>query len=167
MTKTIEIIVSPSGQSRVETKGFTGAECREASQFIEQALGQRTTHRRVSPARRQRPIPTTPVVTPTERTRQNPIKRLRFPRPGNTDRRLQCPGYRRRAPASDLSPHERHQVECGPVIPSAPGAHLHSAARHLHRPARSTAPSIACDSARGHRRCRRHAPTQPRSSLLG
>ena len=42
MTKTIEIIVSPSGQSRVETKGFTGAECREASQFIEQALGQRT-----------------------------------------------------------------------------------------------------------------------------
>ena len=42
MSKTIEIIVSPNGQSRVETKGFAGAECREASQFIEQALGQRT-----------------------------------------------------------------------------------------------------------------------------
>jgi hypothetical protein len=42
MSKTIEIIVAPNGQSRVETKGFTGAECRQASQFIEQALGRRT-----------------------------------------------------------------------------------------------------------------------------
>ena len=42
MTKIIEIIISPTGQSRVETKGFAGAECREASKFIEQALGQRT-----------------------------------------------------------------------------------------------------------------------------
>ena len=42
MNKTIEIIVTPDGKSRVETKGFTGSECRQASQFIEQALGQRT-----------------------------------------------------------------------------------------------------------------------------
>ena len=42
MSKTIEIIVSPTGQSRVETKGFTGTECREASRFIEQAIGQQT-----------------------------------------------------------------------------------------------------------------------------
>ena len=42
MSKTIEIIISPTGQSRVETKGFTGAECREASRFIEQAIGQQT-----------------------------------------------------------------------------------------------------------------------------
>jgi hypothetical protein len=40
--KTIEIIVTPDGQSRVETKGFAGNACREASQFIEQALGKRT-----------------------------------------------------------------------------------------------------------------------------
>jgi len=40
--KTIEIIVSPSGKTRVETKGFAGSECRQASQFIEQALGQQT-----------------------------------------------------------------------------------------------------------------------------
>jgi hypothetical protein len=40
--KTIEIIVTPDGQSRVETKGFSGSSCREASKFIEQALGQRT-----------------------------------------------------------------------------------------------------------------------------
>ena len=40
--KTIEIVVSPTGQTQVQTKGFTGSECRQASQFIEQALGQRT-----------------------------------------------------------------------------------------------------------------------------
>ena len=38
--KTIEIIISPDGQTRVETKGFSGGECRQASAFIEQALGQ-------------------------------------------------------------------------------------------------------------------------------
>ena len=42
MTRSIEIIVSPSGQTRVETRGFAGSECRQASQFIEQALGQQT-----------------------------------------------------------------------------------------------------------------------------
>ena len=43
--KTIEITVAPTGQTSVETKGFTGAECRQASQFIETALGQRTGER--------------------------------------------------------------------------------------------------------------------------
>ena len=42
MSKTIEIIVAPNGQSRVETKGFVGGECRDASRFIEKALGQQT-----------------------------------------------------------------------------------------------------------------------------
>jgi len=42
MSQTIEIIVAPNGQSKVQTKGFTGSSCRQASQFIEQALGQRT-----------------------------------------------------------------------------------------------------------------------------
>ncbi len=35
----IEIIVSPAGQSQVQTKGFEGAACRTGSQFIERALG--------------------------------------------------------------------------------------------------------------------------------
>lgn len=39
--KTIEIIVSPQGETRIETKGFFGAECREASRPFEQALGRR------------------------------------------------------------------------------------------------------------------------------
>jgi hypothetical protein len=40
--KTIRITVSPTGQTRVETVGFTGGECREASRFVEQALGTRS-----------------------------------------------------------------------------------------------------------------------------
>ena len=41
MNKTIEITVSPTGQTQVQTKGFIGGECREASRFVEEALGQR------------------------------------------------------------------------------------------------------------------------------
>jgi hypothetical protein len=38
----IEITVSPDGKSNVETKGFSGDECREVSRFLETALGTRT-----------------------------------------------------------------------------------------------------------------------------
>jgi hypothetical protein len=41
--KTIEITVDPAGQTKVETRVFSGGECRQASKFVEQALGQRTT----------------------------------------------------------------------------------------------------------------------------
>ena len=37
--KTIEIIISPTGETTVQTKGFTGSACRDASKAIEQALG--------------------------------------------------------------------------------------------------------------------------------
>jgi hypothetical protein len=37
--KTIEIVVDPKGGIRIQTKGFSGPECREASRFVEQALG--------------------------------------------------------------------------------------------------------------------------------
>ncbi len=40
--KTIEIIVDPRGQARVETRGFRGSSCRKASRFVEQALGRAT-----------------------------------------------------------------------------------------------------------------------------
>jgi hypothetical protein len=43
--KTIEIVVSPAGATHVETKGFAGSECRQASQFLEQALGRRVEER--------------------------------------------------------------------------------------------------------------------------
>ena len=41
--KTIEIIITAKGETAVTTKGFAGSSCRDASKFIEQALGQRTT----------------------------------------------------------------------------------------------------------------------------
>ena len=40
MKKIIRRIVSPTGETRIETKGFSGGECREASRFLEQAFGQ-------------------------------------------------------------------------------------------------------------------------------
>ena len=46
--KTIEIVVSPTGQTQVQTKCFTGSECRAASEFIEKALGQRTSEQLTS-----------------------------------------------------------------------------------------------------------------------
>lgn len=46
--KTIEIIVSPTGDTKVETKGFSGVECDQASKFIEQALGTRTDEQRTA-----------------------------------------------------------------------------------------------------------------------
>jgi hypothetical protein len=41
MSPTIEIIVSPQGETKIETKGFAGTSCRDASRFIELALGSR------------------------------------------------------------------------------------------------------------------------------
>ena len=40
--KTIEITVDHKGETKVETRGFAGGECREASRFLEQALGTRS-----------------------------------------------------------------------------------------------------------------------------
>jgi len=37
----IEIIVSPQGETRIETKGFAGASCQNASRFVENALGRK------------------------------------------------------------------------------------------------------------------------------
>ena len=36
---TIEIRVSPTGETEVETRGFSGPACLKASRFIEQSLG--------------------------------------------------------------------------------------------------------------------------------
>jgi hypothetical protein len=41
LSRTIEIIVNAQGETTVQTHGFAGQSCRDASKFIEQALGQR------------------------------------------------------------------------------------------------------------------------------
>jgi hypothetical protein len=45
MNRIIEIVVSPKGETTVVTRGFAGQSCRDASKFIEQALGQRLDER--------------------------------------------------------------------------------------------------------------------------
>ena len=58
VSKVIEITVDPKGETTVQTKGFAGSECREASRFVEQALGQqdrRGAHGRVLPGPAGRP----------------------------------------------------------------------------------------------------------------
>ena len=46
--KTIEIIVSPDGQTRLQTKGFVGPECQKASRVLRHALGKPLTETRTS-----------------------------------------------------------------------------------------------------------------------
>ena len=41
MSQIIEIIISPTGQTSVQTKGLTGSSCQDASRFIEQELSDR------------------------------------------------------------------------------------------------------------------------------
>ena len=43
MTQIIEVLVSPTGETKVETNGFAGNSCRDASRYIEQALGKQAT----------------------------------------------------------------------------------------------------------------------------
>lgn len=38
----IEVIVAPDGSTQIETKGFAGESCRDASRFLEEALGRQT-----------------------------------------------------------------------------------------------------------------------------
>ena len=40
MNKTIEVIVAPDGQLKIDAVGFQGADCEKATAFLEEALGQ-------------------------------------------------------------------------------------------------------------------------------
>jgi hypothetical protein len=39
MNRVIEVIVSPKGETSVQTKGYSGSDCLQASKFLEQTLG--------------------------------------------------------------------------------------------------------------------------------
>ena len=41
--KTIEVVVSPKGEVKVQTKGYSGSDCIEASREFEQAIGAKQT----------------------------------------------------------------------------------------------------------------------------
>jgi hypothetical protein len=40
--RVIEITVSPKDETKVEARGFAGGSCREATKFVESALGRTT-----------------------------------------------------------------------------------------------------------------------------
>jgi hypothetical protein len=48
LSKTIEIIVTPEGKTSIQTLGYAGPSCREASKFLEDALGQRLAEHRTA-----------------------------------------------------------------------------------------------------------------------
>ncbi len=53
--KSIEIIVSPAGEARVETRGYAGAACQDASRLLEAALGVKQSEQ-LTPAFFQQPV---------------------------------------------------------------------------------------------------------------
>jgi hypothetical protein len=52
----IEIIVNAKGETAITTKGFAGSSCRDASKFIEEALGQRTSEQLTAEFHQTQPI---------------------------------------------------------------------------------------------------------------
>ena len=42
MSKTIQITISPKGETKIETQGFTGSSCQDATRALEAALGAKT-----------------------------------------------------------------------------------------------------------------------------
>ena len=54
--KSIQITISPTGEAKVETKGFTGGSCRDASKLIEQALGATASEQMTAEFYQQQPV---------------------------------------------------------------------------------------------------------------
>jgi hypothetical protein len=48
MPRIIEVTVSPRGETSVQTKGYIGGACLQASKFLEQALGITTLDRKTA-----------------------------------------------------------------------------------------------------------------------
>ncbi len=48
MSRVIEMIVSPKGEITIQTKGYAGGDCLQASKFLERALGIVATEQRTA-----------------------------------------------------------------------------------------------------------------------
>ena len=48
MSRVIEVVVSPTGETTVQTKGYAGGDCLQASKFLEQSLGVVAAERRTA-----------------------------------------------------------------------------------------------------------------------
>jgi hypothetical protein len=47
-SRTLEIVFAPSGELQIDAVGFRGADCEQATAFLEEALGKVTAKRRKS-----------------------------------------------------------------------------------------------------------------------
>ncbi len=56
MMKSIEIVVAPDGKTTVQTRGFVGSSCQDASRFVEQALGKPTSEQRTPEFHQTQPL---------------------------------------------------------------------------------------------------------------
>lgn len=45
---TIEVLISPTGETTVQTRGYTGADCLQASKWLERSLGAVTADQRTT-----------------------------------------------------------------------------------------------------------------------
>ena len=48
MARIIEVTVSPTGETTIQTKGYAGSDCLAASKFLEEALGVVCTDRKTA-----------------------------------------------------------------------------------------------------------------------
>jgi hypothetical protein len=48
MAKVIEVVVSPTGETTVQTNGYAGSDCQQASRWLEAALGIVTADRKTA-----------------------------------------------------------------------------------------------------------------------
>ncbi|HUQ71029.1 MAG TPA: DUF2997 domain-containing protein [Planctomycetaceae bacterium] len=67
MPTTIMVTISPTGETQIETHGFTGASCRDATRVLEAALGLRESEQLTSAfyAPTQETTPAHHTQTPT------------------------------------------------------------------------------------------------------
>ena len=56
MARIIEMLVSPTGEATVQTKGFAGGDCQQASKWLEQALGLATADRKTAEFYQSTPV---------------------------------------------------------------------------------------------------------------
>jgi hypothetical protein len=89
----IEIVVSPKGESTVQTKGYAGTDCLEAGKWLEQALGIKTIDRKPRRQAHQRTAPSLPTA--------NPMAPAGSPRPGRSKRSMPSPSSKGDVVATD------------------------------------------------------------------
>lgn len=56
MQRVIEVTFSPQGDTKIQTKGFAGSDCLEASRFLEAALGLATSDQKTGEFYQTQPV---------------------------------------------------------------------------------------------------------------